>query len=48
MCLLLLLSSPLKWSSVSVVLVFNSSLNGVVPFPPMSFSVYVMEMGKSD
>ena len=48
MCLLLLLSSPLKWSSVIVVLVFNSSLNGFVPTPPMSLSVYVMEMGKSD
>ena len=40
-CVLFLLSSPLRLSFVSVVFDFNASLNDVVPASPMSLSVDV-------
>ena len=42
MCLLL--SSPLRSSSMSVVLDFNASLNDVVPVSPILLSVNVIEV----
>ena len=44
---LFLLSSLLRLSLVSVVFVFNASLNDVVPVSPMLFPVDLMRM-KSD
>ena len=38
-CVLFLLSSPLRSSFVSVVFDFNASLNDVAPVSPMPFSV---------
>ena len=40
-CVLFLLSSPCKWSFVSVVFDFNASLIDVDPASPMSLSVDV-------
>ena len=44
----LLLSSPHKSSSVSVVFDFNASLNDVTPVSPISFPVYVTIKEKSE
>ena len=41
-CVLFLLYSPLRSSSVSVVFDFNASLNNVAPVFPMLFAVYLM------
>ena len=46
-CVLLLLSSPIRFSFVSVVFDFNASLNDVAPVSPMPFSVDFMRMEKS-
>ena len=46
-CVLFLLSSPLRSSSVSVVFTFNASLNDVAPVPIISFAVDLMKMEKS-
>ena len=43
-CVLFLLSSPLKLSVVSDVFDFNGSLNDVAPMSPMLLSVGVMRM----
>ena len=45
---LFLLSSLLRLSLVSVVFVFNASLNDVVPVSPMLFPVDLMRLKKSD
>ena len=45
-CVLLLLSSPIRFSFVSVVFDFNASLNDVAPLSPMLFPVYLMTMKK--
>ena len=42
----LLLSSPFRFSSVSVVFDFNDSLNDVAPVFPMSFPVNMKRKGK--
>ena len=47
-CVLFLLCSQLRLSSVSVVFDFNASLNDVVPIFPMLFSVDLMRMEKSE
>ena len=41
-CVLFLLSSPYRFSFVSVVFDFNASLINVAPVSPMSFPVYLM------
>ena len=46
-CVLFVLCSRLRLSSVSVVFVFSASLNDVAPVYPMSFSVYLMRKEKS-
>ena len=46
-CVLFVLSSPLRSSSVSVVFDFNASLNDVAPASPISLTVDLMRMGKS-
>ena len=43
-----LLSSQIRLSSVSVVFNFNASLNDVAPVSPMSLSVNVMRIEKSE
>ena len=44
-CVLFLLSLPVRSSSVSVVFDFNASLNDVVPVSPMSLSVCLKKGG---
>ena len=39
-CVLFILSSPLRFSFVSVVFDFNASLNDVAPVSPMSLPIY--------
>ena len=46
-CVLFLLYSPPRSSSVSVVFDFNASLNDVAPLSPMSLPVDLMRMKKS-
>ena len=46
-CVLFLLYSPSRMSSVSVVFNFNASLNDVAPVSPMLLSVNLMRMEKS-
>ena len=46
-CVLFLLHSPLRSSSVSVVFDFNASLSDVIPASPMLFTVDFMRMEKS-
>ena len=46
-CVLFLLSSPLRSSFVSVVFDFNASLNDVAPLSPILFPVGFMRMEKS-
>ena len=46
-CVLFLLSSQLRLSSVSVVFDFNASLNDVAPLSPIFLSVGLMRMEKS-
>ena len=48
MCVLFLLSSPLRLSSASVVFDFNNSLSDVAPVSPILLSVDVMRKGKSE
>ena len=45
-CVLFLLSSPPRLSSVSVVFDFNASLNGVAPVFPMLFADDLVRMEK--
>ena len=45
-CVLFLLSSPVRLSSVSVVFDFNASLNDVAPVSPILFPVDLMRMEK--
>ena len=45
--MLLLLCSPLRSSSVSVVFDFNASLNEFAPVSPILFPVDLMKMEKS-
>ena len=47
-CAILLLSSPPRLSAVSVVFVFNTSLNDVAPLFPILFSVDEKKKGKSE
>ena len=46
-CVLFLLSSQIRSSSISVVFDFNASLNDVAPVSPILLSVYLMKMEKS-
>ena len=46
-CVLFLLSSPLRLSSVSVAFDFNASPNDVAPVSPIQFPVDLMRMEKS-
>ena len=46
-CVLLLLCSPLRLSSMSVVFDFSASLNDVAPVSPISLAVDLMRMEKS-
>ena len=45
-CVLFLLSSPLRSSSVSVVFDFKASLSDLVPVSPMLFTFYLIRMAK--
>ena len=47
-CVLFLLSSPLRSSSVSVVFDFKASLNDIAPVSPMLLPVDLMRMEKSE
>ena len=47
-CVLFLLSSPLKSSFSSVVLDFSASLNDAAPASPMLLSVDLMKVEKSE
>ena len=46
-CVLFLLSSPLRSSVLSAVFEFNASLNDVAPMSPILLSVILMRIGKS-
>ena len=46
-CVLFLLSSPYRFSFVSVVFDFNASLIDVAPISLMLFPVYLMRMKKN-
>ena len=48
MCVLFLLSSPLRLSFVSIVFNFNDSHNDVTPVPPVLFPVYEKRKEKSE
>ena len=48
LCVFFLLSSPFRSSSVSVVFVFNASLNDVAPVSPILIPVYEKRNEKSE